>query len=80
METRGLEPLTPALQRRSGLLRLAERELVSVGLGWPVTVPDRLGPLVRSRCGTGVARQPLMTNPALKRVTAGQLFAAIMQR
>ncbi|MDX6294448.1 MAG: hypothetical protein QOH50_3523 [Kribbellaceae bacterium] len=31
-------------------------EVLSVGLGWPVTVTDQPGPLVRSRCGTGVAR------------------------
>jgi hypothetical protein len=38
VETRGLEPLTPALQRHLGLLRLAEREALSV---WLRSASDR---------------------------------------
>jgi hypothetical protein len=56
VETRGVEPLNPALQGDPGCYAWLSSEVLSVGLRWPVTVTDQRRPLVRTNRGslTGV--------------------------
>jgi len=48
-------PLTLPRKGEPGCYAWLSGVVMSVGFGWPVTVTDRPGPLVRSRCGTDVA-------------------------